>query len=269
MAKRRTIGENPLDLLIPIPGSGEASYERSGAASGEVHAAGAGASGSPVPGRPTELPLGPRDEAPATAPAPAPPSSPAPLPAPSRRENERSSEVSKETESYLTFLLAGEEYAVRVRQAREILEYQPVTTVPTTPGWIRGVMNLRGGVVPVVDLAVKFGLPPTAVTKRTCIVVVEVDLEGEAAVMGVMADAVSQVLDLKPESIEKPPAFGTRVHVDYLVGMTRVGERLALVLDVDRVLSAEELMAAAQAPDASREDPEADEADADGCGTTE
>ena len=145
---------------------------------------------------------------------------------------------------YLTFYIADEEYAVGVLQVKEIIEYDTVTKVPSTPPWIRGVINLRGSVVPVVDLAVKFGLPQAEVTRRTCIVIVEVDMGGEKTVMGVMADAVSQVVELSAQEIEPPPAFGTRVRVDYLKGMGKAGKKFVLMLDIDRVLSASELLAA-------------------------
>src|SRR5574337_946200 len=149
-----------------------------------------------------------------------------------------------EQRQYLTFYLAGEEYGIGILRVKEILEYDTLTKVPTTPSFIRGVINLRGSVVPVVDLAVKFGLPATPVTKRTCIVIVEVALDGQPTVMGVLADAVSQVMDLTPADIEAPPAFGTRVKVDYLQGMGKVGKRFVLLLDADKVLSAPELLAA-------------------------
>lgn len=145
---------------------------------------------------------------------------------------------------YLTFYIADEEYAVGVLQVKEIIEYDTVTKVPSTPPWIRGVINLRGSVVPVVDLAVKFGLPQAEVTRRTCIVIVEVEMGGERTVMGVVADAVSQVVELQAQEIEPPPAFGTRVRVDYLKGMGKAGKKFVLMLDIDRVLSASELLAA-------------------------
>ncbi len=147
-----------------------------------------------------------------------------------------------EQSQYLTFFLAGEEYAIGILQVKEILEYDTLTKVPQTPPSIRGVINLRGSVVPVVDLAAKFGLPPSLVTKRTCIIIVEADLEGTRTVMGVLADAVSQVMDLAPEDIEAPPVFGTRVRVDYLQGMGKVGKKFVLLLDVDHVLAAAELV---------------------------
>jgi len=142
---------------------------------------------------------------------------------------------------YLGFTIADEEYAIGILRVKEILEYDTMTRVPGTPPSIRGVINLRGSVVPVVDLALKFGLPESPITKRTCIVVVEVDLDGERTVMGVMADAVSQVMDLGAADIEPPPAFGTRVHMDHLLGMGKAGKKFILLLDIDRILSVNEL----------------------------
>lgn len=151
------------------------------------------------------------------------------------------------TNQYLGFHLAGEECAIAILRVREILEYETVTRVPGTPPWVRGVMNLRGSVVPVIDLSAKLGLAAAAVTKRTCIVVCEVDLDGERVAMGVMADSVTQVLELSAADVEPPPAFGTAVRVDYLLGLGRVGDRFVLLLDVDRVLSAAELLRAVDA----------------------
>ncbi len=146
---------------------------------------------------------------------------------------------------YLCFRLAGEECAIGILRVREIIEYDTVTKVPAMPPWVRGVMNLRGGVVPVIDLTVKFGLPESPVTKRTCIVIAEVTLDGEPTVMGIVVDAVSQVLELSPADIELPPAFGTSVRVDYLLGLGKFGDRFVLLLDIDRVLSTAELLKAA------------------------
>jgi purine-binding chemotaxis protein CheW len=145
---------------------------------------------------------------------------------------------------YLTFQLAGEEYALGILRVREIIQWQEVTRVPTAPAAIRGVLNLRGSVVPVVDLGVKFGIGPTEPTRRTCIVIVEVEREGGRTVMGIIADAVSQVMELGAGDIEPPPSFGTRVRMDYLQGMARMGDRFALVLDADRLLSIAELLSA-------------------------
>jgi purine-binding chemotaxis protein CheW len=142
---------------------------------------------------------------------------------------------------YLTFSMADEECAVAVLQVREIIEYDTLTRVPSTPSWIRGVINLRGGVVPVVDLAAKFGLPERPITKRTCIVIVEIGVDGQPVLAGIMADAVSQVVEIAPADIEAAPSFGTGVRVDYLLGMARSGKKFALLLDIDRLLSIDEL----------------------------
>lgn len=155
-------------------------------------------------------------------------------------------ETNRETEhrvqQYLTFMIGGEEYAISLLKVKEIIEYDVVTEIPKTPQWVRGVINLRGNVVPVIDLAVKFRLPASVAGKLTCIVITEVECEGEATVMGVMADSVRQVIDLKAEDIEVPPSFGTRVNVDYLLGMARSGKKFCLLLDTDKVLSTEELL---------------------------
>jgi purine-binding chemotaxis protein CheW len=145
---------------------------------------------------------------------------------------------------YLSFFIDGEEYAIGILQVKEIIRYETVTKVPTTPRWIRGVLNLRGLVVPVVDLAAKFGIRETPVTPQTCVVIVETDIDGERTLMGVVADAVSQVLDFRPEDIGEPPPFGTRIRVDYIVGMGKVGKKFVHILDIDGVLSAAELAAA-------------------------
>jgi len=162
-----------------------------------------------------------------------------------------------EQQQYLTFLLAGEEYAISILKVKEIIEYDTVTVVPKTPKWIRGVINLRGSVVPVVDLAVKFGLEERPVTKTSCIVIVDGQLENQNTTMGIVADAVSQVMDLAANDIREVPEFGTRVQVNYLLGMAQLGKKFALLLDVDKVLSTDELLnleevaAAASTPEAA------------------
>lgn len=144
---------------------------------------------------------------------------------------------------YLTFLIAGEEYAVGILRVKEIIEHEPMTRLPAAPPSIRGVINLRGAVVPVVDLAVKFGLPALEVTRRTCFVIVELVDSGERTVVGLMADAVSQVVDLPPEEIEPPPSFGTLAHAEHLLGLGKLGSGFALILDLDRLLADGELFA--------------------------
>ena len=147
-----------------------------------------------------------------------------------------------EAQQLLTFLLAGEEYAISILKVKEILEYDTITTVPNTPKWICGVLNLRGSVVPIVDLALKFGRPASEITKLTCIVIVETLCDGEAITMGVLVDSVSQVVDLSPADIEDPPPFGTRLKIDYLQGMGRSGKKFCLILNIDNVLASEELL---------------------------
>ena len=146
---------------------------------------------------------------------------------------------------HLSFFVGGEEYAVGVLQVKEIIQYPPVTRMPGMPPAVRGVTNLRGRVVPVVDLALRFGQPESVVTKWTCVVMVETTLDGEPSVVGLLADAVSQVLELPPAEIEPPPSFGTRVRADFLRGMGKVGAKFVLVLDLDRVLSVADLVGAA------------------------
>ena len=145
-------------------------------------------------------------------------------------------------QQYLTFLLSGEEYAISILRIKEIIGYDTVTSVPKTPKWIRGVINLRGNVVPVVDLAVRFGMSERPVTKTSCIIIVEWQLGSQNTLMGVMADAVSQVMDIAAGEIQPAPAFGTRVKVDYLQGMAQLGKKFALLLDIDSVLSADEAL---------------------------
>ena len=148
----------------------------------------------------------------------------------------------QDVRQYLTFMIGGEEYAVSLLKVKEIIEFDVITKVPKMPEWVRGVINLRGNVVPVVDLAVKLRQPASEIGKLTCIVITEVQCDGEAKVIGVMADAVSQVIDLRTEEVEAPPSFGTRVKADYLLGMARSGKKFCLMLDTDKVLSSQELL---------------------------
>ena len=140
---------------------------------------------------------------------------------------------------YLTFQLAGEEYAVGILRVKEIIAYGPLTTVPQAPPALRGVINLRGSVVPVMDLAVKFGLPASPLTNRTCIVILEVELDGEPTVIGILTDAVNQVVELLDEYILPVPAFGTQARMDFLRGMGKAGAKFVLVLEIEKVLAAE------------------------------
>jgi purine-binding chemotaxis protein CheW len=151
-------------------------------------------------------------------------------------------------DQYLTFFLAGEEYAISILQVTDIIECGAVTRVPGTPPWIRGVHNLRGTVVPVIDLAIKFGLPATEVTRRTCVVIVELRVDDEAVIMGVMADSVHQVADFTTEQIQPAPSFGPRIRAGYLLGMASTSDsRFVQLLDIDRIFSSDEILTAAEA----------------------
>lgn len=155
--------------------------------------------------------------------------------------------VERSAPQYLSFTIAGTDYGLPILAVKEILQHEEPTRVPGAPASIRGVINVRGSVVPVLDLAVKFGKGETVATKRTCILAVETKVGAEQLTLGVLADAVNEVLDLPAEAIEPPPSFGTGVRLDYLTGMGKVGKGFVLLLDVDRVVSASELELAAQA----------------------
>jgi purine-binding chemotaxis protein CheW len=160
-----------------------------------------------------------------------------------RPSKQAKNQLPQSTVQYLTFMTAGEEYAISIVKVSEIVEYEAVTTVPNTPIWIRGVTNLRGRVVPVVDLAVKFGMPASGISRFSCIIITEVMFQGEPLTMGVLADSVNQVMDLSADEIEATPPFGTRIKTEYLLGMGALGKKFCLILDIDKVLSADELLA--------------------------
>ncbi len=142
---------------------------------------------------------------------------------------------------YLSFALGDEEFALEIAKVREVLDYPQITKVPRMPDYMCGVINLRGNVVPVVDLRLKFGMSQTAQTVDTCVVIVEAKLEGETTVMGALADSVHEVLDLAAGDIEPPPRMGTRLDTEFIKGMGRQGEKFIIILDIDKVLSSEEL----------------------------
>ncbi len=150
-------------------------------------------------------------------------------------------------QQYLTFMLGGEMFAMGILTVKEIIEYSNLTEVPMMPACIRGVINLRGAVVPVVDLAVRFGRAAGAVTKRTCIVIVEVSANSERQVVGVVVDAVNEVLDIPATEIEPPPSFGARLRTDFIQGMGKVNNKFVILLDVNHVLALDELADVADA----------------------
>lgn len=142
---------------------------------------------------------------------------------------------------YLTFHLGKEEYAIQVLKVREIMGIQDITAVPQTPDYVRGVINLRGKVVPVLDLRLKFGLPEMEYTQRTCIVVIEVRGEGGSLLMGMVVDGVSEVLNISATDIENTPDFGAGIAIPYLLGMAKIKGKVKILLDIERVLSPQEL----------------------------
>jgi purine-binding chemotaxis protein CheW len=149
---------------------------------------------------------------------------------------------------YLTFMLAGETFAVGILAVKEIIEYQKITEVPMMPECVRGVINLRGAVVPVMDLLARFGRTSSEVSKRTCIVIVEVHPTGEAGerqIIGVVVDAVNEVLDIVAAEIEPAPTFGANIRTDFIQGMGKVKGKFIILLDVDHVLSLDEATLAA------------------------
>ena len=148
-----------------------------------------------------------------------------------------------EAVQYLTFKLADEIFALDVAKVREILEFTSITKVPQTPEFMRGVINLRGSVVPVVDLRLKFGMEPTEQTINTCIIVVEVTLEGDNTVLGALADSVQEVVEMEPDQIEPAPHIGTRLNTDFIKGMGKHDENFIMILDIDRVFSEQEMAA--------------------------
>lgn len=148
-----------------------------------------------------------------------------------------------ETRQYLSFKLSEEEFALDITKVREVLDYPKITRVPQTPDFMRGVINLRGAVVPVVDLNKKFQSQDTPQTVNTRVIISEVEVENNSIVLGVLADSVHEVMEMDPDNIEPAPRIGTRLNTDFLKGMGKRDEEFILILDIDRVFSAEELSA--------------------------
>ncbi len=142
---------------------------------------------------------------------------------------------------YLTFTLAGEEYGIGILKIKEIIGMMPITFVPQTPNFVKGVVNLRGKVIPVMDLRLRFGMDAMAYTDRTCIIVVEIGGEAGNIMIGIVVDTVSEVLNIKAEDIEDTPAFGTQLDTDYILGMAKTDGGVKILLDIDRVLRTDEI----------------------------
>lgn len=142
---------------------------------------------------------------------------------------------------YLTFTLAGEEYGIGILKIKEIIGLMPITSVPQTPDYVKGVINLRGKVIPVVDLRGRFGMDEIPYNERTCIIVVEIRGETGMMLMGIVVDSVSEVLNIKKEDIEPTPTFGARLNTEYILGMAKMEGGVKILLDIDRVLGSEEI----------------------------
>jgi purine-binding chemotaxis protein CheW len=145
------------------------------------------------------------------------------------------------TGQYLTFWLGDEAFALDIRNVREIIQHGATTSVPLMPAFVRGVINLRGAVVPVIDLNARFGRPPARVGKKTCVVIFDALRDGERTELGLLVDAVSEVVDLADDAIEPPPNFGTSVRRDFIQGLGKLGERFVILLEPDKAFDVEEM----------------------------
>ena len=146
-----------------------------------------------------------------------------------------------ETTQYLTFKLDEEIFALDIAKVKEVLDFTEITKIPQTPEFMKGVINLRGGVVPVVDMRLKFGMSETVRTVNTCIIIVEVTIMGETTVLGALVDSVQEVMDLEPGQIEPAPRIGTRLRTEFIRGMGKRDNHFIMILDIDKVFSADEL----------------------------
>ena len=145
------------------------------------------------------------------------------------------------TGKYLTFTLEEEEYGIGILKIKEIIGMMPITSVPRTPEYVKGVINLRGKVIPVIDLRLKFDMESIEFSERTCIIVVEIDSEAATVLIGIVVDAVSEVLNIKEEEIEETPTFGTKLNTDYILGMAKMEGGVKILLNIDKVLNSEEI----------------------------
>lgn len=162
-----------------------------------------------------------------------------------------------DSRQFLTFMLGGELYALGILNVKEIIEYGQLTEIPMMPPTIRGVINLRGAVVPVVDLAARFGSPPMEIQRRTCIIIVEVEQDEKTLEVGILVDAVSAVQDILPEDIEPAPSFGARVRSDFIAGMGKLDGKFVVILNSARVLSIDEMAVLADVRHAASDQPPA------------
>ncbi len=146
-----------------------------------------------------------------------------------------------ETSQYLTFKLDQEIYALDITQVREVLDFSEITKVPRMPDFMRGVINLRGGVVPVVDLRLKFGMTRTEKTVDTCVIIIDLAIEGETTLLGALADSVQEVMTMEPDQISPPPRIGTRLDTEFIKGMGKKNDEFVIIVDIDKVFSLDEV----------------------------
>lgn len=147
----------------------------------------------------------------------------------------------KNISRYLTFFIGSRIFAINILVVKEILEYNDITDIPRTPDFLRGAINLRGRIIPVVDLSIRLGYEQTEISKRSCIIVVELTVNGEAINVGVVVDSVNKVMDLNADQVEKAPTFGGNISTDYIEGMGKVNTNFVVILDVQHVLSMDDL----------------------------
>ncbi len=153
-----------------------------------------------------------------------------------------------ETNQYLTFKLGDEVFALDISKVREVLDFTAVTRVPQTPEFMRGVINLRGNVVPVMDMRLKFGMSATERTVNTCIIITEIALDGEETIIGAMADSVREVLDIAADQVEPPPRLGAKINTDFLRGMGKHDDQFIMILEADKIFAAGEFPMVCEAP---------------------
>jgi len=149
--------------------------------------------------------------------------------------------ITIKTGKYLTFIIAQEEYGIGILKVKEIIGMMPITTIPRTPKFVKGVINLRGKVIPIIDLRLKFAMEAIPYSDRTCIIVVEIDSDENTVMIGIVVDAVSEVLNIKEDEIEDTPKFGTKLNTEYILGMAKIQKGVKILLNIDQVLSTEEI----------------------------
>jgi purine-binding chemotaxis protein CheW len=160
---------------------------------------------------------------------------------PQQKEISMNAPIVHSLTQYLTFLLGDEIFSLEISKVREVLDYTIITRVPRMPAYLQGVINLRGSVVPVVDLRLKFGMPAVDVTVNTCIIIVEAMVNGELVILGLLSDSVQEVLELDQENIKPAPRIGTKLDTRFIKGMGRQNDRFNIILDIDRVFSSDEI----------------------------